>query len=85
MVVVGVVVVVVVVVGGAAIVVGPAGKGTFATIRVNFVQVGGNDCSPTPVPLTLNLTPIAITLAVTLALMRACRSAKLGVGAVGWG
>ena len=34
---------VVVDVGGAAVVVGPARKGTFATIRVNFVEVDTNN------------------------------------------
>ena len=36
--------VVVVDVGGAAVVVGPAGKGTFATIRVRFVEVDKTIC-----------------------------------------
>ena len=86
--------VVVVDVGGAAVVVvGAAGKGTFATIRVNFAQVdktinviarggaevGGNNCSPTPVALTLILTPITITLTVTLTLIRSCHSTKFAV------
>ena len=76
------VVVVVVVVGGAALVVRPAGEGTVATIRVNFAKVGGIFCSPTPI-----LTPIAITLAVPLTLVRACHSTKLlacDVRGCGW-
>ena len=77
--------VVVVDVGVAAVVVGTAGKGKVATIRVNFAEVGGNDCSPTPVALTLILTPIAITLAVTLTLVRAKFGMGMCVGAVGWG
>ena len=32
-------------------------------------EVGGNDCTPTPVALTLILEPITITLTVTLTLM----------------
>ena len=75
------------------VVVVAAGKGTFATIRVNFAQVdntinviarggaevGGNNCSLTPVALTLILTPITITLTVTLTLIRSCHSTKFGV------
>ena len=78
---------------GAVVVAGPAGKGTFATIRVNFAEVdntinviarggaevGGNNCSLTPVALTLILTPSTITLTVTLTFMRACHSTKFAV------
>ena len=87
------VVVVVVDVGGAAGVVVAAGRGTFATIRVNLVEVdkainviarggaevGGNGCSPTRVALTLILAPITITLTVNLTLIRACHSTKFPV------
>ena len=34
-------------VGGAVVVVGPARKGTFATIRVNFVEVDKTICHST--------------------------------------
>ena len=64
---------------GAVVVVAAARKGTFETIRVNFTEVDKNDCSPTPVALTLIFKLTTMTLTVSLALMRACHRTKLGV------
>ena len=58
-----------VVVGGAAVVFGAAGKGTFATIRVSFVEADKND-KYYLLPVEVVAVAVAVVVAVATPVFR---------------